>query len=113
MKLQPWQLDMLKQFKGKGLVQITGRQAGKSALNAAYSTLWNDVFGPTVELLESSHVDDELWHTVRCQSHVGEWVRKQDSNMWYEHNTDSKFAIMRNKFDMNDKLFLMLQLKFS
>jgi len=104
---------MLKKFKGKGMVQIAGRNIGKSLMTHQYHRFWNDIFGPTITILDSTHVDDELWHTVRCQSHVGEWVRKQDPNMWYEHNTDTKFDIIRNKFDMHIKLFLMAQLKFS
>lgn len=115
MKPTPTQIKLMQaisQGQGRGTLQVTGRGTGKSQL-AAYHHLWNDIFGPTVELMESANVDDELWHTVRCQSHVGEWLRKQDPNMWYEHNADAKFAIMRNKFDIHDKLFLMLQLKFS
>lgn len=46
MKIYPWQLEMLDKmtkFKGRGMIQITGRQMGKSS-TLAYQRLFNDVF---------------------------------------------------------------------
>jgi hypothetical protein len=54
-ELEPWQqraLDSIKQYKGRGLVQITGRGVGKSMINtqmAAYKRLFDDVMGRPVE----------------------------------------------------------------
>lgn len=53
MNIQPWQkdlLDKMAQYKGKGVVQITGRQMGKSALNAL-NRLFQDVYSqPLIDI---------------------------------------------------------------
>lgn len=57
MQIYPWQIDMLKkmsQYKGRGLIQMTGRQAGKSVLNsAAFQRMWNDLYAerPVTDLI--------------------------------------------------------------
>lgn len=53
-KLAPWQqnlLDNMTKYKGRGTIQITGRQTGKSQMSA-YMRLWNDIhqFGPVEDL---------------------------------------------------------------
>ena len=55
-ELEPWQqraLDKMKTFKGRGVVQITGRNAGKSVLNSAVAMkrLFDDVFSRPIEAL--------------------------------------------------------------
>ena len=51
--IQSWQLDMLDKItKGKGVVQITGRNVGKSAFSAqAFQRLWDDLHARPVENL--------------------------------------------------------------
>ena len=56
MNIQPWQTEMLKkmtQYKGRGLIQITGRQMGKSALSAqAMKRLMDDIwFSPVQDIV--------------------------------------------------------------
>ncbi len=44
-KMYPWQiklLDKMTKYKGKGLLQVTGRNSGKS-VTQAYHRLWNDI----------------------------------------------------------------------
>lgn len=52
-ELEPWQqhtLDKMKTFKGRGVVQVTGRNTGKSQLSAhALKRLFDDVYNRPVE----------------------------------------------------------------
>ena len=54
-ELEPWQqraLDKMKSFKGRGVVQITGRNAGKSMLSAnAVKRLFEDIYSRPIEAL--------------------------------------------------------------
>jgi hypothetical protein len=56
--MQTWQLDMLDKmikYKGKGVVQMTGRQIGKSAFSGlAFQRLWDDLHARPVEGLKLS-----------------------------------------------------------
>jgi hypothetical protein len=51
--LEPWQqlvLDKMKSFKGRGIVQLTGRRTGKSALSAqALKRLFDDIHNRPIE----------------------------------------------------------------
>ena len=53
--IQAWQqaiLNIVAQFKGRGMVQITGRNAGKSTLSSsAFQRLWQDVMARPIEQL--------------------------------------------------------------
>jgi hypothetical protein len=56
--LYAWQRQLIngmQQYKGKGMVQITGRQTGKSILSSsAFQRLWQDMrAGPVTDLLLS------------------------------------------------------------
>lgn len=56
--MMPWQIEMLDkmtQYKGRGLMQVTGRNTGKSALsNQAFQRLWDDLHRRPVEDLKLS-----------------------------------------------------------
>jgi len=51
-KIYPWQIDLLDKmtkYKGRGFVQITGRQTGKSAFSAqALKRLFDDLYSQPV-----------------------------------------------------------------
>jgi hypothetical protein len=70
MNIQPWQIDVLKkmsQYKGKGLIQITGRQLGKSAFSAqALKRMMDDINNRPVEdlVLTENRVHGARYHCV-------------------------------------------------
>ncbi len=86
-KLKSWQLDILDKmtkYKGKGLVQITGRGMGKSTLNnvfsgQAFQRLWDDIHNRPVEdlILSEGKVHGARYY---CVSPVGgKW---HDMELW-------------------------------
>ena len=83
-KLQPWQLDMIEKFKGKvekfkgrGVLQVTGRGSGKSQL-AAYARLWNDIYVKPIEALicDTGTVYGKRYYTVEPVG--GAWFEMED-----------------------------------
>jgi hypothetical protein len=56
--MYPWQMDLLDKmtkYQGKGFVQVTGRNMGKSTLSSsAFQRLWNDLHARPVEDLKLS-----------------------------------------------------------
>ena len=113
-KLYPWQLDMLDKmtrYKGKGLVQMTGRQMGKSTFSGqALQRLIDDinhspvenlilsegtVFGARffcVEPVGGSWLDMETW----CLDTFG-----SASNVWDMQNNNYEVG----RWYMNDRKF--------
>ena len=112
-KLEPWQqhaLDSIKQYKGRGMVQITGRQSGKSQMQA-YARMFNDIMNAktkisdlvlgegkvygsryyTVEPVGGSWFDMEVW-CIRTfgEGNVspiwGEEKAPKPSLRWYANN---------------------------
>ena len=57
--MEAWQKELINSLAGKKpgemVVQMTGRRVGKSALNAAFGKLWNDIYktGPVSDLVLS------------------------------------------------------------
>ncbi len=58
MNIQPWQLDLLDKmtkYKGRGLIQITGRQLGKSQFSAqALKRMMDDIYSRPIEDIKLS-----------------------------------------------------------
>jgi hypothetical protein len=61
-------------------------------------------------------VDGDTWYTVGCSNEASIWFRKQfaeqEDKMWHEH-IDKDWAILLNRFDMHEKLYIMLGLRWS
>jgi acid phosphatase class B len=83
MNLQPWQEDVLikmKQYKGKGVLQITGRQTGKSQWSSqAIDRLMQDILSVPLSDLKLSEgtVYGSRYHTVEPIG--GSW---KDMELW-------------------------------
>jgi hypothetical protein len=86
-----------------------GRQVGKSVM----AQMWNQTFeiGEYYSKIDQAKVDDAQWFTVKCSSNVSAWIRTQPKNMWHEH-IDSNWTVYKNMFDIHERIYTMLQLKF-
>jgi ABC-type multidrug transport system ATPase subunit len=93
-------------FKPGEVMVMMGRQTGKSTL---MQHLFEEEAKKTIFATVSSElVDDEQWYTVRTSSPIiSRWIRSQNKN-WYVEIT----ANYPNYFDVNEKLYVMLELKF-
>lgn len=93
-------------FKPGEVMVMMGRQTGKSMI---YSQMFDLVFSPDkFKKVSHSDVDGEMWYTVRTSDpEVSKWIRSQDKNLQVE--TTANYP---NYFDVNEKLYVMLELKF-
>ena len=113
--MQPYlkylQMEILKNVTGgihpgEMMVISAGRQTGKSYYNQM-------LMDQTHSYRDVTHatVDDHEWYTVKCNKETAAWVRQQKKDMWYEH-IDSNWTIYKNMFDIHERIYTMLQLKF-
>lgn len=61
---------------------------------------------------DQSIVDDATWYTVSCYDDTSEWLRTQDQELWHEH-INNKWGKINHLFDIHEKIYTMLALKFS
>ena len=115
--MQPFQKDLLSKFDGykpgEMMFISASRGTGKSQLNQ-YMATWDSIFKaqPEFASVANAMVDGEPWHTVQCTVAVSSWVRTMNKKEWYEH-IDQHGYINKNIFDMSERLYLMLAMKFS
>lgn len=73
--------------------------------------------GMTFKVLDSAIVDDATWYTVSCDKHTSMWIRetwsKLEDDMWYEHIQVKTWHLYKNRFDIHEKLYTMLALKYA
>jgi len=99
-------------FKHGELMLITaGRQTGKSmyysyAAQKNRSMLKSAQFSITAK----AEVDGDTWYTVICSREVSEWLRSQ-SREWHYEALAHGFNFPQ--FDIHEKLYTMLALKWS
>jgi len=92
--------------KGQITTLMAARQTGKST----YMDIANP---PAIRILDQAEVDGETWYTVQCKpSIVSGWVQEQDSNLWHRHINENYWTKHFNVFDMHEKLYTMLILKW-
>ena len=109
--LRSWQMEILKNLSGgihpgEMMIFSSGRQTGKSYYNSM-------LIEQTQSYRDITHatVDDHEWYTVKCNKETATWVRQQNKEMWYEH-IDSNWTVYKNMFDIHERIYTMLQLKF-
>jgi hypothetical protein len=93
-------------FKPGEVIVMMARQTGKSTFiqqlveEEAKKTIFSAV--------SSELVDGEKWYTVRTSSPIiSKWIRSQDKTLQVE--TTANYP---NYFDVHEKLYVMLELKF-
>jgi len=80
--IHSWQIDLLDkmtQYKGKGLVQMTGRQMGKSTFSGqAFQRLWDDINSRPIEelVLSEGRVHGARYYCVEPIG--GNWREMED-----------------------------------
>lgn len=89
---------------GQELIIYSARRSGKSVFNMAGNMI-------PFKKFEEGTVDGDIWYTVGCNPIVAEWVRTQPKEMWYEH-IDNDWHIPLNKFDMHEKIYTMLGMRW-
>ena len=117
-KLYDYQLKMLEGFKkGEMTIISAARQTGKSTYHQ-YAQQWSDIMSnkPAVEIIDRAMVDGEQWYTVSCSKQASIWFRETyrdaESKMWHDH-IDDKWHLHTNRFDMHEKLFTLLAMKYA
>jgi len=94
---------------GELMVFAAGRQTGKSMLDQMFRPMTQ----PNFKIQTQAQVDGVTWYTVFCRTYeTAQWVRLQDRALWYEH-INKNWSVIHNTFDMHEKLYTLLALKWS
>lgn len=121
-KLHDYQKDLLKTYMtfdiesagglaaGEMFIISSGRQAGKSTLNQIYGMLKEQ---PPFQIEDRAQVDGNTWYNIRCNKEVAEWVRTHSEKGWWYEHIDNDWFVNVNRFDVHEKLFTLVQLKWS
>lgn len=89
------------------MVFMGGRQSGKSYWAYKASMQINNM---KYMKLDSSKVDSEQWYSVLADNTVAEWLRTQDKSLVVE--TRGSAINGTTTFDMHEKIYLLMVLKF-
>ena len=65
---------------------------------------------PNYKIIDQAVVDNEQWYTVRVyKTPIMSWLRNSDKKWQWEHSNNGVNGI---RFDMHEKLFTLLALKW-
>ena len=64
------------------------------------------------KLRDQAQVDGATWYTVSCASAAAKWIRSQNQEFWHEHII-GKWDLINDTFDIHEKLYTLLALKWS
>jgi hypothetical protein len=93
---------------------MSGTIISPAALTKEAEELLNEVFKKqhfVFKIRDQSQVDGETWYTVSCTGVVAKWIRSQDRAIWHEH-INGKWDLIHNTFDIHEKLYTFLALKW-
>ena len=77
-------------------------------LNEAFKNHYGQL---NFKIRHQCQVDGHTWYTVSCTAAVAKWIRSQDREIWHEH-INSSLAAIHNTFDIHEKLYTLLALKW-
>ena len=107
-----WDLETMSMtggFKhGELSIISAGRQTGKSMINQMYGSMMTPV--TKFEINAKAEVDGATWYTVSCTKDIREWLRTQPKELRYEALAH---GWVLSQFDIHEKLYTMLALKWS
>lgn len=63
--------------------------------------------------LTTATVDGEKWYTIQCKPEVSDWIRSQpgEDKLWFQ-NIDDKWMINKNIFNVHNKIYAMIALRW-
>lgn len=93
--------------QGEILLFASARQTGKSMLNLCVSMMTPVT---KFEINAKAEVDGATWYTVSCTKDISEWLRTQPKELRYEALAH---GWVLSQFDIHEKLYTMLALKWS
>ena len=90
--------------------QILTKIANKMrvAIDEAVMEPWK--YKPNFKIHDESVVDGEIWYTIDCDRDVGAWLRDQPKEWRYELMA---YGLTRCQFDIHEKLYTLLALRWS
>lgn len=88
----------------------------KSKRLAAVNGGWVAVAEPNFKVLDDAIVDGEQWYTVSCLRETSMWIRREfaqhEDKLWFQ-NIDERWHINFNVFDVHERLYMLLALRWS
>ena len=87
---------------GELVVFAGGRRTGKSMINQMVTL-------PKFSITDQAQVDGATWYTVFCNYEVSDWLRNQNKEWYYQAPSTAFWS----KFDIHEKLYTVLALKWS
>ena len=95
--------------RGEISIIMSGRRAGKSMLNQMYGSMTTPA---KFTILDQAPVDGATWYTVSCANEVSTWLREQSKELQHSHIDNNRYFFV-TKFDIHEKLYSMMALKWS
>jgi hypothetical protein len=81
---------------------------------AALNDVFRAEYGPKrdFDIRDQALVDGRTWYTVYCTHEASQWIRGQSRALWHEH-IHKKWDVIHNTFDIDEKLYTMLALRWA
>lgn len=64
------------------------------------------------KIIDQAKVDDAQWYTVQVHPDIRSWMCYQPEELWHEH-IDQRWYKVANTFDIHEKVYTMLAMRWS